>query len=813
MNIFKEQESQWLKQFLYSSHIAVLVVNYDGKSLFVNEYFCKLFGYSKNELLQQSTEIFHTSYESFLEFSDIAFKSLLEGKSVNIDYQVKHKDGTKFWVNISGDLIENKNEILWIIIDITKRVETKEELLYLKERMELAIDANRDVVWDWNLITNKLFVSSEWKDVIGHDSKKTPYEIKIWRKHLHKEDRKKVFQDIDNAINKKTKYLDNIHRIQHSDGHWLWIHIRAKVLFDKYNKAIRMIGTHRNITKTKELQLKNAQQAQIIKQIHESVISTDLNGNICTWNRGSEVLLGYKADEVIGQHIKMIFYKKYHEKVYKNINTLLDKGEYHAEVRLVKKSNDIIIADLSASLMKDEKDNPIGMIGYIQDITERKKAQEELLNQKEILHYQANHDSLTLLPNRLLFHNKLKESIWRAKRNQKKLALLFIDLDHFKEINDSLGHGVGDKVLKEVSKRLKQIIRKSDTLARLGGDEFTIIIEDLEQGSYASIFAKKIIDMLTSAMIIEEHKLYVSSSIGISIYPDDGTSTQNLLKYADVAMYKAKEEDRNNFQFYSSEMTKLAYQKVKIDTDLRDALKNENFIVYYQPEIDAKTDTVIGVEALSRWEHLEKGLLLPQQFMHLANSTGLIIELDKYIMKKAMIQIVKWHNQKLNPGILALNLSIKYIYEKDFLFQLKQMLEDTGCKAKWIELEITENQMMKNPQKTMEVLHQINNLGIKLTIDDFGIGYSSLAYLNKLPISKLKIDRSFIKNIPNDSSNVSIVKSIIALATNLNIEVIVKGISTKKERDLIMKNGCNNMQGYYYSKPLSNEDMDKFLKN
>ena len=575
MKISNNRKSKWLEQLLHSSHIAILVVDKNRKNIFVNEYFCKLFGYIEDELLNKSTEIFHISKQSFLNFSELAFNSVLNGEPMDVDYPCRHKDGTEFWIHISGDLVENKDEILWTIIDITKKIKAEKELIYFKERMELAIEANRDVVWDWDLLTNKLFVSSVWKEIIGHDHEKTPYEINIWRRHLHPEDRKKLFYDINKAIKKETKYLNNIHRIIHSDGHWLWIHIRAKVLFDENEQAIRMIGTHRNITKTKELQLQIAQQAQIIEQIHESVISTDTKGIILTWNRGSEILFGYKADEAIGQHITMIFHKEDYEVVHRSIKTLMDEGEYNIEVRLLKKSNDIIIADLSTSILRDENGKLIGMIGYVQNITERKRVQEELLNQKDILHYQANHDPLTQLSNRLLFHSRLKDSVKKAKRNQKKIALFFIDLDHFKEINDSLGHDIGDEVLKVVSGRLKNIIRESDTLARLGGDEFTIIIEDLEQSSYASVFAKKIIDTLSSMIMIDEHKLYVSSSIGISIYPDDGTSVQDLLKNADAAMYKAKEDGRNNFQFYSSKMTKSAYKKVKIETDLRDALVNE----------------------------------------------------------------------------------------------------------------------------------------------------------------------------------------------------------------------------------------------
>jgi len=812
MEISEQRRSQWLKQFLHSSHIGILVVDQERKILFANTYLCSMFGYTKEEVLHRSTELFHISPASFNRFSEIAFNCVKEGKPVNIDYPCKHKNGSELWIHISGDLIERQNEILWTVVDITSRVKAEKEIGYLKERLEMAIEANRDVVWDWDLVSNALYVSPRWKEIIGHDNRKTPYEIKIWRRYLHPEDRKKVFQDINDTIAGKTDYLDNIHRIQHHDGHWLWIHIQGKVLFDKEGRALRMIGTHRNITSKKRLQLKIAQQAQMIEQIHESIISTDLEGTILTWNRGSERLFNYRAEEAIGHNITMLFHTKDHQSVHQTIEILKEKGEYHIEATLLKKSHDIIIADLSTSLLRDEKGEMMGMIGYVQDITARKKAQDALLKQKELLHHQANHDSLTRLPNRLYFQNRLEASIQRAKRNHTKMALFFIDLDHFKEINDSLGHDVGDEVLKEVSSKLQTLIRETDTLARLGGDEFTIILEAIEKSSDVSQFATKIIALLSSVMKIGAHELYVSSSIGIGIYPDDGTTTKDLLKYADAAMYKAKEQGRSNFQFYDPALTASAYQRVKIETELREALKHQEFTVHYQPQIDGSNDTLIGFEALVRWNHPEKGYLLPSDFIDLAISTGLIVTLDNWVMQRAMTQFVQWHQANLQPGILAMNLSAKQLYEKNFIEQFQAMMHETGCRAEWIEFEITENQMMQDPEKALHILDQISQLGIALTIDDFGLGYSSFAYLQKLPIRKLKIDQTFIEHVPANSSDASIVKAIITVAKNLQLDIVAEGISTEEQKAFILESGCDKIQGYYYAKALSPEETTLFLK-
>ena len=804
--------AHWFKPFLQSSHIGILVVDSERKILFVNHYLCSLFGYEEDEVLYKSTEMFHLSHEAFLAFFQTVSDFLKQGKPLHMDYPCRHKDGRELWMHISGDLVGNQQEILWTIVDITQRVEAEREIVRLKERMELAIEANRDVVWDWDLITKNLYVSPKWREIVGHASSRTPYKIKSWRRYLHPEDRKKVFQDINDTIAGKRDYLDNVHRIRHQDGHWLWIQMRGKTIADEKGNAVRMIGTHRNVTATKRLQMEIAKQAQIIEQIRESVISVDMKGTILTWNSGSEHLFGYCAKEVIGKHVTILFQPKEHEKVYAHIDILKQKKAYHLELLLLKKSQESVMVDLSVSPLYDKKGMMVGMIGYMQDITARKEAEEALLKQKEMLHHQANHDTLTQLPNRMLFQNRLETAILKAKRNGEKIALFFIDLDHFKEINDSLGHDIGDEVLKAVSQKLKTAIREADTLARLGGDEFTIILEGLSQTGDASRFAAKIIRMLSSVIKVGSHELYVSSSIGISIYPDDGSYAKALLKYADAAMYKAKEEGRNTFQFYNPEMTKIAYRRVRMEAELRDALKEKAFSVYYQPQVNGKTGRLIGLEALVRWHHPERGLLLPKAFIDLAIETGLIVEIDSFVMRQAMKQFVLWHRANLNPGILTLNLSARQFYGKHFIETFRELLAETGCEARWIELEITEDQLMKHPEQAMDILHQLATLGIALTIDDFGLGYSSFAYLQKLPVGKVKIDRAFIQHIPQNKDDISIVRTMIMMAKNLHLDVIAEGVSTEEQKDFIVENGCHNIQGYYYSKALSQRDTEQFLR-
>lgn len=436
----------------------------------------------------------------------------------------------------------------------------------------------------------------------------------------------------------------------------------------------------------------------------------------------------------------------------------------------------------------------------------------ELTEQKDILDYQAHYDLLTGLSNRVLFNDRLEQAVEKGKRQESKFALFFIDLDRFKQINDSLGHSIGDKVLQIIAKRLQGVMRKEDSISRLGGDEFTILVQDLKQGTDASLLAQKIISSLSEPINIENHTLYVTTSIGISIFPNDGISANNLLKYADAAMYKAKEEGKNNFQYYSSEMTEKAFERVVMEASLRKALSNNEFVVYYQPQIDGRTDKIIGMEALVRWLHPNVGLVFPDKFIPLAQETGLILAIDRWVMLNAMKQITAWYKMGLNPGVLALNLSMRQLGQEGCVDKLSEMIKESGCKPEWLELEVTEGEIMKNPENAIDVLKHISGMGIELAVDDFGTGYSSLSYLKRLPIDKLKIDKSFVNGLPENEEDASIARAIIALAHSLKLSVIAEGVETKEQKEFLVENGCDFIQGYYYSKAVPADEMQEMLK-
>lgn len=435
----------------------------------------------------------------------------------------------------------------------------------------------------------------------------------------------------------------------------------------------------------------------------------------------------------------------------------------------------------------------------------------QLRAQKNALQYQATHDALTGLANRILFSERLEHAIKKSKERHSQMALLFIDLDHFKEINDSLGHEAGDEVLTIVTNRLHKTIQNEEVLARFGGDEFTVIIEGLQKAEEAMLLAEKILKVLSEPIALDHNELYVGCSIGISLYPDNGDTPQDLLKYADAAMYAAKNEGRNNVQYYTSEMTARALERVVMEASLRTGLKNEEFVVYFQPQVNGRSNTLNGMEALVRWQSPTVGLVSPAAFIPIAESTGLIVELDRFVMKSAMTQIALWNNEGLNPGILAMNLTMKQLQQNDFISFLTDLIATTGCREEWIELEVTEDQIMMNPDEAIEILREISRIGVKIAVDDFGTGYSSLSYLKKLPINKLKIDQSFVHGLPNDGEDSAITKAIIALAQSLNLEIIAEGVETREQKEFLVQNGCENIQGYFYSKPLPADKMKTVL--
>jgi diguanylate cyclase (GGDEF)-like protein/PAS domain S-box-containing protein len=469
------------------------------------------------------------------------------------------------------------------------------------------------------------------------------------------------------------------------------------------------------------------------------------------------------------------------------------------EVSPLLEINDLVF-ECWFSVVREENGEVSGIIGVATDITERKRAEKRLVQL-------ANYDSLTGLPNRTLFRDRLAHAVAQANRKNRLVALLFLDLDRFKMINDSLGHLAGDELLKAVSGRLLANAREEDTVARLGGDEFTVILEDITNTEDATIVARKILEVMGKPFYLDGHEVFVTTSIGIAIFPLDGQGLDGLLKNADTAMYRAKEQGRNNYQFYTADMNAKAVEHLIMESSLRHALDRDEFVLHFQPQIDLHSREITGMEVLLRWNHPELGLLYPNQFMLLAEETGLIISIGEWVLSKACAQAALWQSQGLPPMRIAVNLSALQFREDNLVATVADVLDLSELDPQYLELEITESFLMDNVDSAIAKLRALSNLGVHLAIDDFGTGYSSLSYLKKFPLNTLKIDQSFVRDISTDPDDAAIAEAIIALAKTLNLRVMAEGVETEEQINFLRTRGCDQAQGFLISHPVPAQDI------
>jgi diguanylate cyclase (GGDEF)-like protein len=480
-----------------------------------------------------------------------------------------------------------------------------------------------------------------------------------------------------------------------------------------------------------------------------------------------------------------------------------DLREHEQEIRSAATIPDV--PDSHIEMLRQANENLV-----IATIEAQKKA-EQIQRAKDRLDYLAHHDALTNLPNRILLQDRLKQAIELAHRQGKQLAVMFMDLDRFKYINDSLGHSVGDQLLLSVAQRLASCVRHSDTISRQSGDEFVLLLSSIEQPEDAALFAQKILGTLALPHHIEQHDLHVSVSIGISIYPDDGLDAETLIKSADTAMYYAKESSRNTYKFFEQTMHASAVQRQSIEASLRQALQQQEFKLHYQPKIDLHSNKIVGVEALIRWQHPELGLLVPEQFIYIAEDCGLILPVNRWVQREACIQAKAWQQQGLPPVPIAVNISALEFRDKDFLNHIHAVLDETGLEPGYLELELTEGVLMRDSDSTDSVLHALADLGVKLAIDDFGTGYFSLSYLKRLPIDTLKIDQSFINKMLKNQDDAHIVNAAIQMAKSLNKLVIAEGVETPEQVEFLLRQDCDEGQGYCFSAPLPADELPALL--
>lgn len=530
----------------------------------------------------------------------------------------------------------------------------------------------------------------------------------------------------------------------------------------------------------------------------------DLDGNVVLASEHFKLMASIDETGFVGKNVFDVYPEDIAQTMW-NIDSVMDsKSQTHeTELDFLHKDGSLHTYLMVKFPLRNKENDVFGVCTIGTDISERKVAENALREQQSRLNYMAFHDSLTSLPNRSLFYDRIFHGLARARRSNSKVALMLLDIDRFKVINDSLGHDAGDLLLKAIAMRLNEGVRDMDTVARLGGDEFVVVLEGVHDTDDVIFVANKLLVTLARPLEISGHEITTTVSIGVSIFPDDGADTDELLKNADIAMYKAKEAGKNNCQFYAKGMSATAVNYLLLENDLRRAVEQEQLILYYQPQIDLKTGELMGVEALVRWQHPERGLVSPAHFIPLAEETGLIVPIGEWVLRQACRQQRIWLDSGKRVGRMAVNLSPRQFRQKNFPGKVEAILHETRLPAEYLELEITESCAMEHAGETINQLNQLNQMGLFLAIDDFGTGYSSLAYLQRFPIQKLKIDRSFIHDIHEDHNDAAIVKTIIGLAHNMQLKVVAEGVENESQVDWLRQYGCDQAQGFLYAKPLS----------
>jgi diguanylate cyclase (GGDEF)-like protein/PAS domain S-box-containing protein len=577
----------------------------------------------------------------------------------------------------------------------------------------------------------------------------------------------------------------------------LWFDTNVIPLYDPKGKYLGYLGTLEDISERKQTEEKLKQAAQVLKNSAEAICITNADAKIIVINRAFSQITGYQEYEVLGKGTNILKSGKHDDNFYKEMwFTIESKGHWEGEIWNRRKNGEIYPEWLNISVIRDENTQEItNYLAIFSDITRIKQNEQRLA-------YLAHYDDLTGLPNRTLFYERLERALFCAQQDGNKVGVLFLDLDHFKYVNDTWGHAVGDLLLKDVAKRILACVGKHDTIARIGGDEFTAVLDKMQAATGGGEVSECILEAMRPAFYLNGHETFISTSIGISIYPDDGTDVETLLKHADTAMYRAKENGKNNYQFFTPQMNVNAKQRMLMEGSLRHAVERGELRLFYQPQIHLASGHIVGAEALLRWQHPELGLLSPQQFIPLAEETGLIVSIGEWVLRTACEQHKLWRASGFAHLRLAVNLSARQFRAQYLAESIIQILQQTQMDPCLLELEITESVLMKDADRAVDTLYILKAMGVNLAIDDFGTGYSSLNYLKRFPIDKLKIDKSFICDIPHSSDDMTITKAIVALARSLRLKVIAEGVETKAQLAFLKSLRCDEVQGYLTGHPI-----------
>jgi len=583
--------------------------------------------------------------------------------------------------------------------------------------------------------------------------------------------------------------------MRHRDASTVWVSVNAQYVYDADGRVVGVEGTARNVTDRKVAEAERHKLASALRQTADAVVITDREGVIEYVNPAYEAVTGHTSAEAVGNMPSLVKSGHHDQRFYQHLWETILAGEVYSEVFVNRRKDGSVYYEAKTiTPLKDGRGRITHFISTGKDITEQMQTQEKL-------HFMAHHDALTHLPNRVLFLDRVEQALARARWHDRLVALMFLDLDRFKTINDSLGHDFGDRLLAQIGERLQEGIRDRDTVARFGGDEFVVLLDDIASEDDVAQLAERVLDLLAPPFVIDERELHITASIGISCFPNDGADPKTLMRHADVAMYRAKDLGRNTYKFYSEDMGARAFQHLTLENALRHALARQEFELYYQPQVDAAQGRLIGVEALLRWHHPDLGVVGPGEFVPLLEETGLIVPVGEWVLRTACEQLAQWQAAGAAGLRMAINLSARQFAEARLGGNIERVVAGCGIEPGTLELEMTESVFMRHADATTETVSALRAMGVRLAIDDFGTGYSALNYLKRFPIQTLKIDRSFVREVITDPDDAALTAAIIAMARSLSLEVIAEGVETEAQAMFLRRHQCQRMQGYYFGKP------------
>lgn len=769
----------------------------------------KIYGLTPAELAQDFSRawalIHPDDHSAILAAIDESSRTLSQFRC---EWRVQHPSKGEIWV-VCQSTPERlpDGSIAWYgyFHDITDSKRLEHALHESQRSLTTLIDNLPGVVYrcrndrDWTTD----FVSSGVTDLTGYTPEQILSNEVTFGEITHPHDREPVWEITQKALSEGTHFKIE-YRLIAADGREKWVWEQGCGIYGPDGQVLALEGFISDITERKQADEHIALLSFALNHVQEAAYLIDIESRFLYVNDEACHALGYNREELLKLGVVDIDPGFPIEHWRKHWTEIAENGSVSLETFHQRKNGEIFPVEVSANhfAYNGEGYN----LALVRDITARKQ-------QERHIEYLAYHDYLTGLPNRSLIMERLEQALVYTRRHERALAVLFIDLDRFKTINDTLGHSIGDMLLKQVGMRFVSAVRKDDTVGRIGGDEFLILLSDLADPGDSLHVIEKIHASLSAPFLVDDREFFITASIGVSLYPRDADTAETLVRYADNALYLAKEEGRNTFRFFSPELDLKTHERLHMESDLRVAGERGEFFLHYQPQIELASGVISGVEALIRWQHPTKGLIAPDKFIPIAEDIGLIIPIGEWVLRTACQQARAWHLAGI-PGVrVGINLSQRQLEQHEFAERVGQILEETGCDPNILELEITESCIMAHPEQSIAKLQTLHDMGINIALDDFGTGYSSLDHLKRLPLDSLKIDQSFVSGIPSDNHDMAIIQATIVLARQLGLSVIAEGVETDEQKVFLTKHGCDEMQGYLLSKPVPAEELDKLFQH